>query len=50
MGVLREQGESTGVEQLVESAYENYGLPRDQVVELVDTSFAAAEDIARMFA
>lgn len=49
VGVLREQGESTGVEQLVESAYENYGLSRDQVVELVETSFAAAEDIARMF-
>jgi HD-like signal output (HDOD) protein len=49
VGVLREQGESTDVEQLVESAYENYGLSRDQVVELVDTSFAAAEDIARMF-
>jgi len=50
VGVLREQGESTGVEQLIESAYENYGLSRDLVVELVDTSFAAAEDIARMFA
>jgi HD-like signal output (HDOD) protein len=49
VGVLREQGESTGVEQLIEIAYENYGLSRDQVAELVDTSFAAAEDIARMF-
>lgn len=50
VGVLREQGESTGVEQLVESTHENYGLTREQVVELVDTSFAAADDIARMFA
>ena len=49
VGVLREQGEYTGVEQLIESAYENYGLSRDQVAELVDTSFTAAEDIARMF-
>lgn len=49
VGVLREQDDTTGVDELVESAFENYGLSRDQVVELVDTSFAAAEDIARMF-
>lgn len=49
VGVLREQEDTTGVDELVESAYENYGLSRDQVVELMDTSFAAAEDIARMF-
>jgi len=41
VGVLREQGESTGVEQLIESAYESYGLSRDQVAELVNTSFTA---------
>lgn len=49
VAVLREQGETTGVEQLVEDAYENYGLSSDEVIELVGTSFAAAEDIASMF-
>jgi HD-like signal output (HDOD) protein len=46
---LREQEEDSGVERLVENAYENYNLPRDQVVDLVDESFAAANDIALMF-
>jgi HD-like signal output (HDOD) protein len=47
---LREQEEASGVEQLVESAYENYNLPKDEILDLVDVSFAGAKDIARMFA
>jgi len=46
---LREQEEAAGVEQLVEDAFENYNLPRDQVLDLVDISFAGAKDMARMF-
>jgi HD-like signal output (HDOD) protein len=46
---LREQEEASGVEQLIENAYENHGLSRDQVAELVDTSFASAVDITSMF-
>ena len=50
VSVLREQEDaSSGVEQLVENAFEDYNLPKDQVIELVDESFAAAEDISRMF-
>ena len=50
VSVLREHEEASGVEQIVENAYENYNLPRDQVVKLVDTCFSAANDISRMFA
>jgi HD-like signal output (HDOD) protein len=49
VSVLREEEEASGVEVLVENAYENYNLPKDQVRELVSASFAAAEDISRMF-
>jgi HD-like signal output (HDOD) protein len=50
VSVLREQDDATsGVEQLIENACENYNLPEEQVIELVDSSFAAAEDISRMF-
>ena len=50
VSVLREQDDATsGVEQLVENACGNYNLPEEQVIELVDSSFAAAEDISRMF-
>ena len=49
VSVLREQEETAGVDQLVENAYENYSLPKDQVIGLVDVSFAAAKDMSRMF-
>ena len=49
VSVLREQEETSGVDQLVENAYENYNLPRDQVIGLVGVSFAAAKDMTRMF-
>ena len=47
---LREQEDaSSGVELLVENACDDYKLPKDQVIELVDESFASAVDISRMF-
>jgi HD-like signal output (HDOD) protein len=41
--------EDVGVEQLIESAYSDYGLAREQTAELVASRFASADEIARMF-
>lgn len=49
VSVLRQSEEAPGVEQLLDNAYEIYNLPKDKVLELIDESFAAAEDVSRMF-
>ena len=43
------EAEDVGVEQLIESAYADYALPREQTAELVASRFASADEIARMF-
>jgi HD-like signal output (HDOD) protein len=47
---LREVDHQRGIEQLVESARDHYGIPSDQTAGLIESSFEAAEEIARLFA
>jgi hypothetical protein len=46
---LREVDEEPAVELLVEMLDTQYGVARDHVVDLVETSFEAATEIARVF-
>ena len=50
VALLREIDAAPGVEALIDKACEDHGLARDRVEALVETSFEAAEDIARMIA
>jgi len=45
---LLQVDEPSGVEELIEAVHATYGLPLDQVTEMVNSSIAAAEEIARM--
>lgn len=49
VAVLLEQDTASGIEQLVDNAYTEYGLDRDVVMDLVETSNVSAQEIARMF-
>lgn len=46
---LREIDEEPAVELLVEMLDTRYGVARDRVVDLIETSFEAATEIARLF-
>ena len=46
VAALRETDEGLGVERLVEDAHEQFGLSRDVTVELVSSSFEAAEELS----
>lgn len=48
VALLGEDGDA-GVEALVESAYADHGLPREQTAELVASRFASADEVARLF-
>ena len=45
---LSGQDDSVGVDYLIERAHTDYGLPEDQLVEIVESSISAAEEISRM--
>ena len=46
---LRESEERTGADRLVEAVNEQFGLGTDEVVELIEDSFDAAEELAALF-
>ena len=48
VGFLRESDEKAGLEHLVESASGQYGLGRDEVVQLVEQSTEASLELARL--
>ena len=49
VALLCDQDTSSGIEQLVESAYDEFGLDRDVVVAMAKASSADAEEIVSMF-
>ena len=46
---LRESKPRDGVDELMALASDQYGLPSDQVSDLLDASFKAAEELAHFF-
>lgn len=49
VSALREVDREAGISRLVEEAQEKHGIPGDTTVRLIEESFSAAEEIARMF-
>jgi HD-like signal output (HDOD) protein len=49
VSVLREVDEQLGVEQLVENAHRRFGMAKDEVAELVQSSFETAAEISELF-
>lgn len=49
VSVLREVDDDFGREQLVENAHSIYALPKDEVVELLETSYDGANSMLRTF-
>lgn len=50
VSALNGQDDSAGIDQLIERAHADHGLSEDQLVEIVQSSISAAEEISRMFA
>lgn len=48
VSALSGQDESGAIDQLIERAHTEYDLPEDQLVEIVESSLLAAEEISRM--
>ncbi len=46
---LREVDEEIGIERLVETAHDSYGLSKDETKQLVEESFESAREISQLF-
>lgn len=46
---LSGQDSTDGIDILIQRAHEEYGLPKEQLAELVESSMSAAEEISQMF-
>lgn len=50
VGILREDESNNGLDEIIETARDDYGIPEDKMQAIIEPAFEKAKEIAKMIA